>query len=107
MQATNSLKDTPVYIELMGHNKVAAICSEAYGGMLRLDIPKTDNCGPFTQFIMPNSIYRMTIVSLETMQLMANKLEVKPLEAWEIRSYTKTLVLNERQDITDDDDFPI
>lgn len=91
---TKTFDSLPCYVELLGHNKVAARVSEAYGGLLRLDVPATDNTAGFTQFINTASVYRMTVITEEVLAEMSAALQVRPIKAWQLPTAME-----------DDDDF--
>jgi hypothetical protein len=69
-----------VIIELMGYKKLAGRLMQGVAGLLQLDVPVEG--GTVTQFINPNSIYRVTIVDREAVAKFAKGLD--PLPAIEL-----------------------
>lgn len=67
-------------VELMGYKKLCGRLSQGIAGMLQLDVPVEG--GIVTQFINPNSVYRITIVDEAVVRDYAR--HVDPLPAIEL-----------------------
>ncbi len=74
-------------VELMGHGRAAGLVSKdtAFGTpMLRLDVPQHD--GTFaTQFINPQSIYRMSLCEEAVARLAAKDCRSAPVSEWSLK----------------------
>lgn len=96
MNTKETIFDLWCIVELFGHQKVAGKCTEqniAGSNMLRVDVPETKAQGSFTRFYGSAAIYAIHPVTEEIVKSQANSLNVKPVEAWDI----KDLILKERQ----------
>jgi hypothetical protein len=74
-------------VELMGHQKIAGLVSEANIGsacLLRVDVPETKTHAKFTKFYGGGAIYAMTLVDEETAKMVAESLDPVPLARWEV-----------------------
>lgn len=79
-------------IELFGHSKIAGKCTEqniAGTNMLRVDVPETEKQPSFTRFFGSGAIYAINPVDEKTARFMADKLEIKPIESWNISEVAK------------------
>ena len=65
-----------VIVELMGYKKLCGRLSQGISGLLQLDIPVDG--GTVTQFINPQSIYRITIVDSATVEEYAKLVDPLP-----------------------------
>ena len=84
-------------VELMGHNIIAGFVSEqTIGGaaLIRVDVPKTDNAGPFTKFFNNSAIYAMTPTTEEVATVAANKLAVRPISAQSMTATACPIMIN-------------
>ena len=79
-------------VELFGHSKIAGRCTEqniAGSNMLRVDVPETKDQPSFTRFFGGNAIYAINPVDENTCKFMAEKIQVKPVESWNISEIMK------------------
>lgn len=89
-----------VIVEMMGHKKLCGRMIQGPVGLLQLDIPAPG--GFVTQFINPQSIYRMTIVDEKTVLDQAKYID--PLPTMELEVPARQAYLGWERD--DDDDTP-
>lgn len=83
-------------VELFGHAKIAGKCSEqniAGTNMLRVDVPETKNQPPFTRFLGGSAIYAINPVTEDVAREMAERIDVKPIQSWDIREAAKKMAL--------------
>ena len=74
-------------VELMGHRKLAGLVSEEirFGvPMCRIDVPANGEIAAFTQLYGGASIYAMTPVSEQVARGVAAKLQMRPVEIWDL-----------------------
>lgn len=74
-------------VELFGHSKIAGRVTEqniAGTNMLRVDVPETEQQPAFTRFFGAGSIYAINPIDEKTARFMVEKLQVKPIESWNI-----------------------
>lgn len=79
-------------VELFGHSKIAGRCTEqniAGANMLRVDVPETSTQPAFTRFFGSAAIYAINPIDEQTARFMADKLQVKPIESWNISEVMK------------------
>lgn len=79
-------------VGLFGHQKIAGRCTEqniAGTNMLRVDVPETTKQPGFTRLFGSGAIYDINPVDEQTARYFAEKLEVKPIEAWNIGELIK------------------
>jgi hypothetical protein len=79
-------------VELFGHQKIAGRCTEqniAGTNMLRVDVPETKSQPSFTRFFGSAAIYAINPVDEETAKHYAERLQVKPIESWDISEVLK------------------
>lgn len=84
----NTNEPVPMVVELFGHQKIAGYVSEhnvAGAPFIRVDVPETDTAPAFTRMFHPNAIYCFNPCDIETMVAMVDRLEVRPIEPFEIR----------------------
>jgi len=88
-------------VELFGHAKIAGRCTEqniAGTNMLRVDVPETDSIPAFTRFFGSGAIYAINPVDEQTARFMADKLQVKPIDSWNvseiIKKHNEKLLIN-------------
>lgn len=97
-------------VELFGHAKIAGRCTEqniAGTNMLRVDVPETLAQPSFTRFFGGNAIYAINPVDEDTCKFMAEKIQVKPIESWNISEIMKkhsALLLEKSSTGSDTDD---
>jgi hypothetical protein len=77
-------------VELFGHSKIAGLCSEqsiAGTTMLRVDVPETKMNPSFTRFLGGASIYAINPVTEDVVKFIAEQLNMKPIESWDINKF--------------------
>lgn len=83
-------------VELFGHQRLAGKVSEQTVGsstFVRIDVPETTVQPKFTRIVNPSAVYAINPVTEEVMLEMAQKIEQKPIDAWDIREMQKKLML--------------
>lgn len=84
--------------------------------MLRVDVPETTTQPAFTRFFGNSAIYSLNPVDEQTARFMADKIQVKPIDSWNISELQKkhTALLMETPTkeqvesiFDDDDDLPM
>lgn len=101
-------------VELFGHQKIAGRCTEqniAGTNMLRVDVPAVEGMPGFTRLFGSAAIYAINPVDEETCNYFAKQLQVKPIQAWDIREIIKThnekmLTGGAPESENDEDDLP-
>jgi hypothetical protein len=95
-------KSTPyagwAILELMGHRRLSGFLTEqtiAGAGMIRIDLPATDDHPAATQFYSPAAVYAITPASAETVQQAARLNRPRPVEPWELPQPRQTIVCSE------------
>jgi hypothetical protein len=84
----NTNEPVPMVVELFGHQKIAGYVSEhnvAGAPFIRVDVPETETTPAFSRMFHPNAIYCFNPCDTETMIAMVDRLEVRPIEPFEIR----------------------
>lgn len=84
----NTNEPVPMVVELFGHQKIAGYVSEhnvAGAPFIRVDVPETDTAPAFSRMFHPNAVYCFNPCDDETMIAMVDRLEVRPIEPFEIR----------------------
>lgn len=79
-------------VELFGHAKIAGFCSEqtvAGASMLRVDVPETTEQPAFTRLFNASAIYSINPVDETTAKATAERIQIKPIEAWNISEVMK------------------
>ena len=79
-------------VELFGHTKVYGRCTEqniAGTNMLRVDVPETASQPAFTRLFGSAAIYAINPLDEKTCRFMAEKIQVKPIESWNISEVAK------------------
>ena len=82
-------------IELFGHNKIAGKVSEQNMGAFtfcRIDVPETPQQPSFTRLVNPSAIYAINPVTEEVMKKMAENIQTKPIEAWDVREMVNKML---------------
>jgi hypothetical protein len=96
MISVNEKFDLWCIVELFGHSKIAGRCTEqniAGTNMLRVDVPETDGQPAFTRLLGAAAIYAINPVDEDTARHIAGKLQVKPIESWNISEVAKKMAL--------------
>lgn len=98
-------------VELFGHQRMAGVVTEqTVGGasFIRIDVPESKHQPKFSRILNPSAVYAINPVTEEVMIEMVNRLDKKPIEAWDIREMQKKLLaLKESGQCEHDDDLPI
>ncbi len=92
MSTVNEKFDCWCIVELFGHAKIAGRCTEqniAGTNMLRVDVPATASNPGFSRLFGSAAIYAINPVDEITARHIAEKLEVKPIQIWEINEVIK------------------
>lgn len=88
MQNVQEKFDLWCVVELFGHSKIAGKCTEqniAGTNMLRVDVPETKEQPAFTRFFGSSAIYAINPVDEATAKFYAERLEQKPIQAWDVK----------------------
>lgn len=96
-------------VELFGHSKIAGRCTEqsvAGKNMLRVDVPETTDNPSFTRFFNHDAIYAINPVTEEVAKFVANQLNGKPIDSWDIRKFQEKHNLLSQTNSSNDDDLP-
>jgi len=94
-------------VELFGHQRVAGKVTEQTVGsstFVRIDVPEINSQPSFSRIVNPSAIYAINPVTEEVMIHMAQDIQQKPIEAWDIRKMTDKL-LQLKTDNTEPLDF--
>jgi len=81
-------------IELFGHNKIAGKVTETTiggGSFVRVDVPNTSTSPSFTRLLNPSAIYAINPVTEDVAKGYADRLNTKPIEAWDAREVLKRI----------------
>lgn len=85
-------------LELFGHSRMAGKVSEQTIGsasFIRIDVPETKSQPAFSRIVNPSAIYAINPVTEEVALQMAEGIQNKPIESWDIRKMQeKLLALN-------------
>ena len=82
--------DVWALIELFGHSRIAGRVTERNlggGAFLQVDVPETKNNPPFTRLLNPSAIYAINPLDEETARNYANRLEVAPINEWDVKKF--------------------
>jgi hypothetical protein len=94
-------------IELFGHTKMAGKVTEQSIGpatFIRVDVKETSQQPSFTRLLNPSAVYAINPVTEQVANEMAEMLQKKPLEAWDInRMQEKLLEIKSGNDLP----FPV
>lgn len=100
-------------VELFGHAKIAGRCTEqnvAGTNMLRVDVPETSLQPAFTRLFGGAAIYAINPVDEQTAHTVAERLQVKPIETWQISEMLKKQMLlvqaGAAEPLENEDDIP-
>ena len=83
-------------VELFGHQRISGKVTEQSIGVatfIRVDVAATKQQPPFTRLLNPSAIYAINPVTEEVATATAERLEAKPIDAWDIREMQKKLML--------------
>ena len=92
-------------VELFGHNRIAGKVTEHNFGsstFVRIDVPETPQQPSFTRLVNPTAIYAINPVTEDVMKAMANNIQQKPIEAWDVRVMVDKLIALKSANIEDD-----
>ena len=103
-------------VELFGHQRIAGKITEHNFGsstFVRIDVPETPSQPGFTRLVNPTAIYAINPVTEEVMITMANNIQQKPIEAYDVRVMVDKLIAlkasneprNYRSEEDDDSEF--
>lgn len=103
----NTKFDLWCLVELFGHSKIAGKCTEqniAGTNMLRVDVPETKKQPAFTRFFGSGAIYAINPIDEETARFYADKLEIAPIQSYNISELVKkhSALLLERSKTNED-----
>lgn len=98
-------------VELFGHQKMAGLVTEkTIGGstFIQVDVPATPQQPAFTRLLNPSALYALNPVTEEVARFQAERIQSRPIEAWDFRTMMqKTLQLEGKRALPGDyDDFP-
>lgn len=88
-------------VELFGHQRIAGKVTEQTVGsstFIRIDVPETKTQPSFSRIVNPSAVYAINPVTEEVMLHMAEGIEQKPIEAWDLREMHKKLMLLPKKD---------
>lgn len=83
-------------VELFGHNRISGKVTEQSIGVatfIRVDVKATKTQPAYTRLLNPSAIYAINPVTEEVADLTAERLQTKPIEAWDIRDMQEKLML--------------
>lgn len=89
-------------VELFGHTRIAGLAQEmnvAGGAMVRIDIPETKNNPAFTRIVNVSAIYAINPMSEESARMIAQDINYKPVDMWDIQSYVKQAQLKLQESV--------
>lgn len=92
MTTDKQIFDQWCIVELFGHQKIAGHCTEqniAGTNMLRVDVPETKSIPAFTKFYGSSAIYAINPVDEQTARLMVERLQARPIDAWDLSQVMK------------------
>ncbi|MDD5358393.1 MAG: hypothetical protein PHX80_04550 [Candidatus Nanoarchaeia archaeon] len=81
-------------VDLFGHQRLAGLVTEqtiAGAGFIRVDIPETKIQPKFTRLVNPSAIYDINPVTEEVAKIMAEEIQAKPIEVWDIEEVSKKI----------------
>lgn len=95
-------------VELFGHQRISGKVTEHSMGastFIRIDVPETTQQPKFTRFVNPSAVYAINPVTEEVMIQLAENIQQKPIDSWDIREmYKKILALGHKYGSSEDDD---
>lgn len=89
MSTTQEKFDMWAVVELFGHTKIAGRCTErsiAGTNMLQVDVPETQHSPAFSRLLGGAAIYAINPCDEEIACAVAERLQVRPIQAYEIRA---------------------
>lgn len=100
-------------VELFGHQRISGkVTEQAFGSstFVRIDVPETKAQPPFTRMVNPSAVYAINPVTEEVMLQMAENIQQKPIDAWDIRKMAEKLLAlkiqkNQNVDYKIDEDY--
>lgn len=89
-------------VELFGHSKICGHCTEqsiAGTNFLRVDVPETKAKPGFTRFLNHSAIYAINPITEEMGRFMAEQIQAKPIESWDVAKFNskQTLLLEQQK----------
>ncbi len=95
-------------VELFGHQRIAGkVTEQAFGSFtfIRIDVPETPLQPSFTRLVNPTAIYAINPVTEKVMIAMANNIQTKPIQAYDVREMVNKMIAlkkgNDRIDFED------
>jgi len=88
-------------VELFGHQRIAGkVTEQTVGGstFIRIDVPETKTQPSFSRIVNPSAVYAINPVTQEVMEHMAEGIQQKPIDAWDLREMQKKLLLLGRKE---------
>ena len=73
-------------VELFGHSRIAGkVCEHSIGvaTFIRVDVPETQQQPAFTRLFHPNAIYAINPVTEDVVKETAERIQTKPIDAWD------------------------
>mgnify|MGYP000895465297 FL=1 len=82
-------------VELFGHQKISGkVTEQAFGSstFVRIDVPETKFQPAFSRLVNPAAVYAINPVTEDVMKIMAENIQQKPIESWDIRKMNEKLL---------------
>lgn len=82
-------------VELFGHQRVAGkVIEQSVGSstFIRIDVPETKQQPKFSRIVNPSAVYAINPVTEEVMVHMAEQIQQKPIDVWDVREMTDKLM---------------
>ena len=93
-------------LEIMGHQRYAGLVSEqaiAGGSLVRIDIPEVNGRKGFTNLFGVGSVYAITPMEEAAARVLAERLQVAPIQPWELpKEFQRHMTYNESDREADD-----
>lgn len=77
-------------VELMGHNKISGHIRKVELGLIRIDAIEPRTKQPITKFYNPSAIYSITMITEESLAMIANMPVPLPVGEWDIPEHIRT-----------------
>jgi hypothetical protein len=77
-------------VELMGHQRIAGLCTEqnvAGTNLLRVDVPNTESQPAFTKFFNHSALYAITPIDEKTAIVIANEIKAGVIATWSAEEF--------------------
>lgn len=90
--------ETWALVELFGHTQLSGKVTEqviAGQSFLRIDVPKTSKCPPFTKYHLPTAVYGITPVEEDYACRMAERIAAQPINDYKHNEVISE-ILNEK-----------